>query len=168
MMRDFLLSCGYPKERLDSPIKDLVPPPEWHLIRRALDPEWVNDELFDAGIISEVWQTYWVDTGAVVELESGHFGYILIPDQIVVFSGDNKSGWEESCDEVSEIEQSGSDPENCDSMSIDEFCSIPEDDRVCQFRIKDCEAFPQYDLDDPVDVLLDRLIEEEHGSPTWC
>lgn len=170
-MREFLLSCGYPAARIDKPIKDIVPSPEWHLIRVQLSAEHVNYELFEAGVISEVWQTYWVDTGALVE-DEGYApegdGYVLIPGKIVVYSGENEQGWEDHVDDIGEIEQSGSLVDESSWMSIDEFNSIPEGDRRLKFEMKDCEEYPQYDPDEPIGDLLDQLIEGESGNPTWC
>ena len=167
-MRDFLLSCGYPAARIDKPIKDLMPSPEWHLIRIPLRAEHVNHELLEAGVISEVWQTYWVDTGALTEANTLYLGYDLIPGKIVVFPGENEQGWEDRLDDISEIEESGSSADESFWMPVDQFNSIPEGDRRLKFEMKDCEEYPQYDPDEPISDLLERLIEEESGSPTWC
>ena len=169
-MRDFLLSCNYPAARIDKPIKDLTPSPEWHLIRVPLRAEHVNHELLEAGVISEVWQTYWVDAGALTESDfvPDYLGYDLIPGKIVVFPGENEQGWEDHLDDISEIEESGSSADESFWMSVHEFNSIPEGDRRLKFEMKDCEKCPQYDPDEAIGELLDRLIEEEGGSPTWC
>lgn len=173
-MRDLLLSCNYPAARIDKPIKDLMPSPEWHLICIPLNAEHVNHELLETGVISEVWQTYWVDTGAPVESDSdywsrdGVLGYVLIPGKIVVFPGENEQGWEDRLDDISEIEESGSSADESFWMPVDQFNLIPEGDRRLKFEMKDCEEYPQYDPDEPISDLLERLIEEESGSPTWC